>query len=432
MAGAHTALAVDFSGVHYNPGSLTEIPVSGFGFTGSWVVPDLEISFDRPERASRALSPEEAPGVAFGAQFLVGESGVPGRVGLGLGIHVPTGSLLSGQALDPETPHWYLHQSLPRRIVAALGLGWAPWDWLSVGASVQILAGLAGRLEYELDIVAGRFVEKSVVFDIEPKSAPTFGLEIRPLEGLRLGATFRSSIDAEVDLPVDLEVTGLATLLVTTQFRIQYMPAEIAAGASYRVPELGTVVTADLVHARWSGAPDPSVRSAVDAGGGLLEGTGLDGAFDAPAPGQSRALELGFRDVLSFAVGLEQPVGPAWLRAGYGLHPTPAPRQTSGANHVDGTRHVLAVGGGVRFDDPTGALESPIVVDASLAASWLPERRHEKIAADDPIGSYTAGGALWSLGVGFRYEFDAGPRPPEASRTPRSLGSLFPSSERAL
>lgn len=409
LAGAQTAASIDFSAVHYNPSSLTEVPYSGFGFTGSYVLPDLNIEFAEPQSADLALEPEEAPGVAFGAQFLLGDPDVAGRVGLGLGIHLPTGSLLSGQALDPETPQWYLYQSLPRRIVASLGFGWAPWEWVSIGAAIQILAGLKGRIEYELDIVAGRFVQKSVVFDIEPRSAPSFGIELRPHERLRLGATYRASIDAEVDLPVDLEVTGLATILVTTQFRIQYMPHEVAVGASYRVPEIETLLSVDAVWQGWSDAPDPSPQSAVDAAGGLLEGTGLDGAFDAPAAGQSRSVDLGFRDIVVISAGAEQPIGPGWLRVGYQLSPTPAPVQTTGSNHIDGTAHVFALGGGIRFRDPVGILESPLIVDASAALKFLPTREHAKIAGDDPIGDFKAGGHVLSFGLGFRYEFDAGP-----------------------
>lgn len=411
LAGAHTAAARDFSGIHYNPSSLTEVTHSGFGFNVSTIEHDLSLDFDRAEGGAEALSPDSAPGVAFGAQFLLGEPGVGGRAGLAIGFHIPTGSLLSGQALDPSVPQWYMHQSLARRIVSGLGVGWAPWDWLSVGASLQILAGVSGRLDYELDIVAGRFAQKSVVFDVEPTTAPSFGLELRPLDGLRLGATYRTGISGKADLPINLEVTGLSTVLITTELSFQYMPHELALGASYVIPDLGTLLAADLVWQGWSAAPDPSPRTALQASGGLVEGTGLDNALDAPAPGQARAVDLGFQDVFVVAVGAEQPLGPVSFRLGYAFRPTPAPRQTSGTNYVDSTAHVLAGGLGVRFRDPTGILEGPIVVDVSATAWLLASRRHDKIAGNDPVGGFEAGGAIYTFAAGFRYEFDAAPLP---------------------
>ena len=134
---------------------------------------------------------------------------------------MPTGSLLAGQALDPAIPQWYMYQSLPRRIVAALGVGASPWKWLSIGVSAQILAGVEGELDYELDIVAGQLSKKSVTFDIQPTAAPIAGFEVRPWDGLRFGFSYRAPIDSKVDLPVDLAVTGVADLVVTTFFRVQ-------------------------------------------------------------------------------------------------------------------------------------------------------------------------------------------------------------------
>lgn len=408
MGQAHTAAARDYSAVFYNPAALTEIEEGAFAFDGSWVLPELTLDFDAPPQLE-PRTVEDAPGLAFGAQLLLGEPEVRGRVGLGIAIHVPTQSLLSGRAVDPARPQWYLYESLPRRIVASLGFGWAPWRWLSVGASVQILAGVSGRLNYELDLVAGRFVEKTVIFDIEPVSAPTVGFEVRPVDGLRIAGTWRGGIGAEVDLPLDIEVTELAELLVTTQFPIQFSPDEVALGVSWRVPEVETLVAGDLTWLGWSAAPDPSPETRLDASGDLIDGTGLGGAFDAPAPGQSRAVDLGLRDVVTIAVGVEQPVGRLRLRGGYRLSPTPVPVQTTGTNYVDVTVHAVSVGMGVRFSDPTEALTGPIELDAAAAAAFLPSRRHEKAGLGDPVGSYGARGTIFSLGLALRYVFEPHP-----------------------
>lgn len=424
MGNAQTVGADDFTAVYYNPASLTiaKDPSFGFGFLLSR--PKLHIDFDKAERPIGDLEPPGSDGVTFGTLFPLAGSRAANRAAVGLAINVPTSSLLDGQALDPAIPHWYMFQALPRRIVAALGIAVAPWDWISVGAGVQILAGVTGQLDYELDVVAGRFSRKTVTFDIEPKASPMFGLEVRPIEGLRIGAAYRASIASNVDLPVAIEITGIADLEVLTMFTVQYTPHQISFGASYRIPGLDLLVSVDVLYALWSKAPDPSVASSIDVGGTLFEGTGLDEALDAPAPGQERAVDLGFRDVLVPRIGLEQKLGPVFLRAGYGVRPSPTPEQTSGTNYVDATTHEFSVGAGVRFRDPLGLLANPLIVDAAGGLYYVPSRRNQKIAPSDPIGSYDAGGTIFVAGVAFRYEFGEAPATPvekKAEAEPKPL-----------
>jgi long-chain fatty acid transport protein len=409
MAGAHTAFADDFTAVWYNPAALTAARDSSFGFGYFAGLPRLSIAFDRAERAVEEARAGRSDGVSFGALFPLGGSAFRDRLAFGLAINVPTQSVLNGQALDSAVPQWLLYQSLPRRLVAALGLGATPVEWLSLGLGFQLLAGLDGRLDYELDAVAGRFVQKNVTFDIRPKVSPLLGVELRPARGLRLGAAYRGSIATTVALPVALSVTGLADIDVATRFQVQYTPQQLSLGASYDLGEPGLALAVDLTWARWSRAPDPSVSSRLEVRGPLLDGTGLAGALDAPAPGQERLVDLGLRDVLRLRAGLEQRLGPFALRAGYGLRPSPAPLQTSGTNYLDGTAHEVSVGVGVRLQDPLGALANPVLLDLAGAGLFLPARRHEKLDSRDAVGSYSAGGAVWVVALSFRYAFGEAP-----------------------
>jgi long-chain fatty acid transport protein len=417
LGGAQTATALDFTAVYTNPASLTAAPEANFGFGFNMAKPQLHLRFDKAEREIAEVAPPTANGITFGALFPLGGAGLRNRVALGLALNVPTSSLLSGQALDPAIPQWSMYQSLPRRIVAALGVGARPVDWLSLGLSVQILAGLSGRLDYELDVVAGQLSRKSVTFDIQPVAAPIAGLEVRPLPGFRVGLSYRAAIDAEIDLPVDLEVTGVADLLVTTFFRVQYTPHQLAFGASYDWSELDLTLAFDLDYALWSKAPDPSVDSRIDVSGSLFEGTGLDDAFDAPAPGRERSVRLGYRDTFTPRFGLEKRLGFLAVRGGYALRPSPAPVQSSGTNYVDGTAHAFSLGAGVRFYDPLGALEGPMTFDVAGGLHYLPDRVHTKVTRDDPVGSYAAGGAIWVFGVALSYHYAVAPaRPAPAVR----------------
>src|SRR5215470_16164078 len=258
MASSHTAFADDFTAVYYNPAALTMATEPGFGVGFAMSRPNLSLRFDKTDRTVKDLAPPHSDGVTFGSLFPLGGRAAKNRVAFGLAFHVPTRSLLNGQSLDPQTPHWYMYQSLPSRLVAVLGVGVLPFDWLSLGAGVQLLAGVSGSLDYELDIVAGRFSRKNVVFDIQPEAAPLFGLEIRPLRGLRFGFSYRSSIETDVTLPVNPDITSLARFNVMTAFNVQYTPHQLSFGASYVLDQLALRICADLTYALWSRAPDPS------------------------------------------------------------------------------------------------------------------------------------------------------------------------------
>lgn len=432
MAGAATAVADDFTAVYYNPAALTATGEGGFGFGYSYSKPQLSLNYDRPESQRSILGVEapDADGVTFGGTFTLGGSKLAGRLAGGIALNIPTTSLLSGQALDPATPQWSMYQALPRRLVAALSFGAQPFDFLSIGAGFQIMAGVTGRLDYELDPVVGQFTQKSVSFDIEPIAAPIVSMELRPLDGLRLAFTWRGAIDSKVDLPVDLEITDLADLAVTTLFRVQYSPHRLNWGASYEHKPWGLLVALDLNWALWSKAPDPSATAALDVSGDLFEETGFDQALDVPAPGRERTVDLAYSNVLELKVGAEQRLDWLVLRAGYAITPTPAPRQTSGTNYVDGTRHTLSAGAGVRFQDPLGALARPLSIDAAAGLGLIASRRHDKVTPDDPVGGYSASGRIWMMSVSLRYEYgEAASSAAPLSETPPPAAALAPLDE---
>lgn len=405
MAGANTAVADDFSAVFYNPAALTTSRASGYGFGFAGSFPSLSVKLDNPMPAYAPADPPAASSLWFGTHFTIAGDRATNRVAMALAFSLPTRSLLSGQALDPAIPQWYMYQALPERLVFMLGLGVKPVDWLSLGMGLQILAGLSGKLDYELDVVAGRFSKKTVTFDIIPSAAPTLGLELRPLKGLRIGASYRAPISTAVDLPVLLKVTGIADLDVTTRFIVQYNPHQVVWGASYTFEEPRLTLSADLEWALWAEAPDPAVDSRIDAGGELLEGTGLAGALDTPAPGQERSVNLGFRNTFIPKFGVEWTLRMFTLRAGYSIRPSPAPVQTSGANFIDGTAHHFALGASARVKDPWDLLANPLLLEVGGALYFLPTRHHQKIDPSDPEGSYDASGLIGVFGGGIRYLF---------------------------
>lgn len=405
MAGAQASVADDFTALYYNPGALTAKNRAMFGLALNFSRNALFIDSARAAPDPAPRDPPNATTVTFGGYFPLSGENAQRRIALAFAVAIPTGSLLAGRAFDPAIPHWSMYEALPERLVAMLGLGLEPIRGLSIGASAQFLASLEGQLDYELDLVAGRFTRKTVSFDIVPRLAPIVGVEARFIPNLRAGFSWRSTIRTNVDLPVVLDLTGLARLNVTTQFSVQYTPHELTWSLAYEVPSLALLIALDLSYAFWSSAPDPSTTSIIDVSGELLDASGLGDALDAPAPGQERAVELAYRNVLVPRLGVEKLFGPLALRAGYSVRPSPAPVQTSGTNYLDGTAHHVGLGASLSFDDPLGFFLNPLVLDLSSSLIYHPTRRHPKSSAADPVGDLEAGGSIFVFGLGFRYTY---------------------------
>lgn len=424
MANAHTALADDFTAIFYNPGALTARSNPGFGIGYTIAAPQLSFDFAQKDREVEAVEPPRSDGLTFGLRLPLGTP----RIALALGLSFPTSSLLSGQALDPVVPHWYMIHALPRRMVGALGLGVRPHQLIGIGVAFQILGGVDGELEYRADPLTGEFFRRSVVFDIKPVAAPIVGLELGEHRGVRLGLTWRGPLETTVDLPLDLELIGVADVALSTLFTVQYNPHQLSAGASLRWPGVNLNLTVDLTWAFWSAAPDPAVDSRIWVSGELVEGP----------PDAPRSVDLGFSDVLIPRFGIERRVREFAFRAGYSFRPSPAPRQTSGSNYVDGDAHMFTFGTGVELRNPAGLDRDLLSIDIGGAVFWYPSRAHSKSDPDDPVGSFTAGGTTMALAITLRYAIKAAPsKKKKPSRPARPLpgtgdGTWQPRASRVL
>lgn len=398
MGNSHAALADDYTGVYYNPATLTVRKTPHVGTGVDVVVPDFSVRRDRP--AGLEGPPDELPqsnvGVHVGLLFPLGGL-IQNRFALGIGAWLPTVNVTRVEAHDVETPHFYRYDSLPDKLIVAPAVAYEIHETVSFGIGFQLLGSLDGAARVELDALTRRFVRKELQVDVEATSGLTAGLLIRPIDRLRLGVSYREALALDYHLVTDIGIKGAGRLVADIRGTSLYTPTQYTFALSGEpVPAL--TASLDVVWARWSAAPDPTARFDV-----TLDGEPLGfGSIAADSPPTA----LGAVDTVSPRLGLEWRPTAAWaVRGGYAFRPTPLPAQTGRANFIDADVHQLSLGLGWRFPDPLAIHEAPLTVDLAGQLALMPERRMEKAAADDPVGSYAAGGAAWHASLTVRHDF---------------------------
>ncbi len=419
LGGAMVTLADDFSATFYNPAAVT-LP-SDVRYGGSFIVaaPFFDVGLARPACTEGAVLcsarlgafgysrreahiPETFAGFSLGwvIPFDVGL----GRLSTGVSLYVPTINLIRAEALDPATPQFYLYQNLPDQLVILLSLGWAPLDWFSVGAGVQVLADVFGSAGFALDAGNGSFDSGDIEVEIVPKMAATAGVLFMPSEDLRIGLSYRQELGLSFALPAQVDVNGLLVIGLDTAGSVLYTPHQLLFGASYRVAPINLTLAAGLDWALWSRAPDPSPQVAVRVGGDVLETLGLDGTLD--VGDDAPPIDLGFRDTVTSRLGVEW--GPLeWLvvRAGYAFRPTPAPKATGTANYLDNDTHQIGFGARFTFMDPLAVHPKPISLDIGNMFSVLARRVVRKSDLRDPVGDLEHSGFAYTLSVTVTHEY---------------------------
>ena len=417
MAGAQNALASDYTATFYNPAALARSPMTTFGAGFMFTVPLLNVTRALPV----CLHGSGVCDQAFAGGYSDRESELPGafsgfhvgwnlpftiyeqRFAVGIVFYVPTINLVRAEGLDPQTPQFYMYQNLPDQLVLLASASYRPFDWMSLGVGIQVLADVFGKADFNVDAVNGDFESSDLSVELTPNAAIVAGLHFEPFNGLQLGVTYRQQHGLEFGIPARIAAGDAVVLGLDVRGSVLYRPHTIGFGASYRIAPARLTLAVQVDYALWSLAPDPSPFVAVTFSGAVLEGLGLDGALDVSQ--NAPPIQLGFSDTLTPRLGLEwEALDWFAIQAGYYYRPSPAPRATGPWNYLDNDVHALSLGLTFVFDDPFVA-GRPITLGLGNQLGVLPRRTVIKANPDDPVGDLEHGGLTYSVSLTVNYSF---------------------------
>ena len=398
MGNAMTAAAYDYHAIYYNPAQLMERLEIHVGFGLSYIEPQLGFLRGNENSALTSLVPERNLGYHMGISTPLG--GVfKNKLAFGAGFFAPVLRVTRAEFTDAGRPNFYMYESLPDKLLIAVAMAGQPFEWWKLGVGIQVLADLDGRAELELSLVDQRVTRRKLSIDLHSDLALTAGMTFTPTKGLNIAVSYRQDLDLEFKLPVSANITDLGQLDFSLSGTSLYTPHQINAGVSWRLPWVPLRIVADMTWAMWSRAPSPVPEVAFTIDANVL----TDDPGHAPIIDVAQApVSLQTVDVIIGRIGMEYTLGDLDLRAGYFFRPTPIPNQVADTNFVDSDAHVATLGAGWGMRD--GA-KRPLSISVAFQATVLRPRRVDKDDPDDATGSYTAQGAVYSVGLDIQHDF---------------------------
>ncbi len=406
-AGALVALGHDFESAYYNPANMLSRKRVHLGFGFDLVAPRLAVRQVAGDTAVR--SPDTGLGFHLGLSVPLGGI-LADRVAFGFALQHPLTSGTSVTSRDPSVAHFTRHQDTSDRLVLAAGLAVELHPLLRLGAGLQLLAALDGRVSASLSLAEGRFNQESIDIALTPSLGPTLGLSFGPVAGLRAGVAWRHRLELDYALPVSVRIEEVGDLDVTVRGTSLYTPSQLALGLGWESAPAGTPgvsLEAGLTFEFWQGAPPVGADFAL-----ILD----DSALRPPSPDApegeailrhtASAVEAGARDTTTLRLGAEWRLAeaPLALRGGYAFRPTHLPRPVRASNLLDSDSHVASLGAGVTFGDPFDDAQSPVHLDVTGSLTALARRSVVKL--DPPYTAYEASGLVWALTVDLRHDYD--------------------------
>lgn len=359
LAGTGATDAAGFDSTYLNPAGLADIPRKRL--TLGYLVGDFHLALD-----GRGTGTDLARGLTIGAALPLPLGGaLRRRVGLGVGIFVPTGTLARVRVPFPGQPVYSLLETRSQIIGILVSAGVRLGDHVRVGGGILALAALRGSIFIHVD--AANHVSSSADQRLIAQYAPVLGaIADVPHHPVRVSLVLRGPSRSDYDIEV---TNDLATQLPLSlpPLRIagtaQYDPLAVDAEVGWHPrPDLG--LHALLSYQRWSAFPLPTEN---------------------PLETQPAQEPPHFHDTIRPHLGAELTrdthLARVALRAGYAFVWTPTPESRGRQSLLDNSRHVFTGGVGLSWPGAT----VPLHLDAWLQLHLLVPRTHTKDpAAFDP------------------------------------------------
>lgn len=349
LAGATISSPEGHAAVYYNPAALAfdRTPSIAIGYQFA----TLDLTLDGAPHPARDAT---ATIIGFDLPLPLGGP-LTDRISLGGAFVIPTNSVLVADIPRPGDPTFALVSNRAQTVTLQAAVGVQPVDGLAIGAGFIALSALDGAIDVAPNAEGriGSQARDQLVADY----APVLSVALRLPATLTAGAVWRGVSQARFYLPITADLgTSFPLPVPTLQIEgvAQYDPEQLGfevAGA----PLDGLRLAAGGTFKRWSRFPIPIVYTAVPEGSPAQPPPEFDDAWEARA-----------------AAEWTGDAGPAtWAgRLGYQLAWSPAPEQTGLHNHLDSDRHLLALGGGLRWQG--------LRLDVALQWHLMAKRRHTK------------------------------------------------------
>lgn len=258
LAGAYTALSEDASALYYNPAGLGQVDGSNIELAFMLSFPNLQATDADGQPVALDLPRDEGYGIHLAWSP---SSILDGDLGIGFSVLLPHRRALRFNVHTFEDPYFVLYENSIEVLETRIGLAYRLFDFLSVGASALLLAGLDGQVRLVTPFQSGPVLDETkrnvVAVDavLPNREYFTAGIQLFPTEDLTLGLSFREATFVPIDLPIDftIEILGLSPIQTVAHLdvKVKYSPAQLSFGAAYRLgPEL--LVTGDLQFALYS------------------------------------------------------------------------------------------------------------------------------------------------------------------------------------
>ncbi len=388
MGNAYTALSDDFSGLYYNPAGLATRPRNAGTMGYLYNQPRVKVqgadgvthlAFDA--KMNSALAGLTMDMGDFVRQFVEMDF-VPKKlrpdIELSWGLAVASPNNFStfvdaniGTRTDMQFPVFGRDQDL---MPIFGGGGMKLHKMVYVGGA--IVAGFSCALQ-TVDATVNFFDPDNLFtynkLDVNPtlEMAPLAGIIIMPLDELRIGATWRGSMNpvhflGTVNVVIATPVGDILLPSLATSLYDLYQPEEISVSIAYE-SAWKLLVAFELSYAKWSG-------------------------FNLPY-GSAYAGNL-FENILIWRGGLEYNVTEdAKVRLGYYYQPSPlndVPQTMT--QFLDTDQHVFSTGLGYVWRFPERFLGHPVEFDLYLQYHHLPRRTLDTVAGPMSLWGYHIGG----------------------------------------